>query len=254
MKKYIFASAVIISMLLVSVNASADGCARWYIKRRGNDTPIFPSEANEVSEHGGYFIDLTAAEKQEKVLYLTFDAGYENGNISKILDVLKEKEVCSAFFLLDNIILKNTDLVKRMTDEGHLVCNHTRNHKNLSSADENEIKENLASLERIYTECTGAQMSKYFRFPEGAYSIDAIKAVDKLGYKTVFWSFAYEDWDNCRQMSEERAIRKILDNTHPGAIILLHPTSSTNANIMTDLIDAWRQMGYSFGSLDDLCR
>lgn len=223
----------------------------WFIKRNKCDTPTFPPEAEEIEQYGAYYIDKKVDE-ENKVIYLTFDAGYENGNVERILDVLKKENVPAAFFLLDNIILKNTDLVNRMAEEGHLVCNHTKNHKNLSSASDEEIERNLIALEKIYEEKTGREMAKYFRFPEGSYSVNALKCINKMGYKTLFWSFAYEDWDNGRQMNKERAMKKVLDNTHNGAVMLFHPTSETNADIFGDLIREWKSMGYNFGTLDQL--
>ena len=257
MKKLIkqFVSLILVVFCIAgsTLGASAESSCSWYIKRNGNKRPTFPKEAEFVSEHGGYYIDERCSYSDErKVIYLTFDAGYENGNIESILDTLKAENVPAAFFLLDNIILKNTDLVRRMADEGHLVCNHTKNHKDLSCAGEEEIAKNLTALEKIYEEKTGYEMAKYFRFPEGKYSKSALMAVEKLGYKTVFWSFGYDDWDNVRQPNEKKAIKKILDNTHNGAIFLFHPTSETNAKIFPELIRAWRDMGYSFGTLDEL--
>ena len=243
-------ASVMMSVLSPWASAASGEC--WYVRRNGEGRPGFPADADEVSQYGGYYIDDSCESEGEKRLYLTFDAGYENGNVEKILNVLKEKNVPAAFFILDNIILKNTDLVKRMTDEGHLVCNHTKRHRDLSGATAEEIERDLLALEEIYTECTGLEMSKYFRFPEGRYSIDAVKAVRSLGYKTVFWSFGYEDWDNDRQPSADYAVKKILSNTHNGAVILLHPTSATNASILAGLIDSWREMGYEFGTLDQL--
>jgi peptidoglycan-N-acetylmuramic acid deacetylase len=202
-------------------------------------------------QYNALFID-NKVDDNNKVIYLTFDAGYENGNVEKILDTLKKENVPAAFFLLDNIILKNTDLVIRMAEEGHLVCNHTKNHKNLSRSEESEIIENLKALEDIYRECTGRELDKYFRFPEGKYSIDALRHVNNLGYTTVFWSFAYEDWDNNKQPNTDKAIKKILDNTHNGAVMLFHPTSDTNAKILPTLIKEWKRMGYSFGTLNQL--
>jgi peptidoglycan-N-acetylmuramic acid deacetylase len=139
-----------------------------------------------------------------------------------------------------------------MAEGGHYVCNHTKNHKNLSDASREAIMADLTKLEDIYREYTGLEMAKYFRFPEGKYSIDAVKSVSALGYKSIFWSFGYEDWDNSKQPSEGYAIQKILQNTHNGAVILLHPTSATNAAIMRTLIREWRAMGYYFGTLDEL--
>ena len=223
----------------------------WYLKRSNGAPPTFPPESDCFAEYNAFYIDKKVRD-DNKVIYITFDAGYENGNIEKILDVLRDENVPAAFFLLDNIILKNTDLVLRMADEGHLVCNHTKNHKNLSSASEDEIIRNLTALEKIYEEKTGREMSKYFRFPEGSYSMNALKTVCDMGYKTVFWSFAYDDWDNKRQPSPEKAIKKVLDNTHNGAVMLFHPTSDTNAEIFRTLICEWKAMGYSFGTLDSL--
>lgn len=239
-----------VTIFLLSVNSSSDNSLHWFIKRQKGTSPIFPPESEEIKKYGAYFIDEKTAD--EKIIYLTFDAGYENGNVEKILDILKKENVPAAFFLLDNIILKNTDLVLRMADEGHLVCNHTKNHKNLAFSTEEEIKRNLLALEKIYEEKTGREMSKYFRFPEGKYSIEAIKTINKLGYKTIFWSFAYDDWDNGRQMNTNKAIKKVMENTHNGAIMLFHPTSKTNAEIFGELICQWKALGYSFGTLDML--
>lgn len=225
----------------------------WYCARNGTRQPPITNEERMISKYGAKSIDRSVSDNSNRrVLYLTFDAGYENGNVEKILDILKEKDVDGAFFVLDNIILKNRDTVLRMADEGHLVCNHTKSHKNISSYSKEEIREDLSLLEKIYFEKTGRKMEKIFRYPEGKYSESSLKYLSDLGYKTFFWSFAYDDWDNNRQMSCERAFQKVISNTHNGAIILLHPTSETNVRILGRLIDKWREMGYSFGSLKDL--
>lgn len=246
---------ICISILFISFAfpAGAEQCYHWYLKRHKGTRPTFPKEADQIKKYDAYYIDDSVSDNDSnKVLYLTFDAGYENGNIAKILDVLKEENVPAAFFLLDNIILKNTDLVLRMFEEGHTVCNHTKNHKDLSLASSDEITRNLTALEMLCEEKTGYNMSKYFRYPEGNYSESSLKSVQNIGYKTIFWSFAYDDWDNRRQMDAKKAFNKIIDGTHNGAVILLHPTSKTNADIMRDLIVKWREMGYSFGTLDML--
>ena len=230
----------------------ADGSLNWYIKKRGNQVPIFPDSASAVLENGGVYIDVNASKYGEKKLYLTFDAGYENGNIEKILDVMKEAEVTGAFFILSNLIEKNPELVKRMAEEGHLVCNHTSNHKDMTKLTDSEILANLGRLESKYKEVTGLDMEKIFRFPEGRYSERTLKLLNNNGYKTVFWSMAYDDWDNSRQMNPDLAKSKLLSTTHEGAILLLHPTSSTNAEILGDLIYEWKSLGYSFGSLNDI--
>lgn len=246
-------SLILPCVLGCSISSSAEEGLHWYLKRCKGGTPSFPGEAEEIKQYSAYFIDEKANDENKRI-YITFDAGYENGNIEKILDTLKSESVPAAFFLLDNIILKNSDLVIRMADEGHLVCNHTKNHKDLSFATESEIVKNLKSLEMLYEEKTGREMAKYFRFPEGKYSIQALKCVQSLGYKTVFWSFAYDDWDNGRQPDTKKAIKKVLDNTHNGAVMLFHPTSCTNAEIFPTLIKEWKNMGYSFGTLDELTK
>lgn len=252
MKIYKSIVTSVMSMVLIfslAISSSAE-CKSWYIKRNGTKPPSPPPDIELIRENDGFYINDTL-EEGEKKIYLTFDAGYENGNLEKILDVLKAENVPAAFFILDNLIVKNTDLVIRMADEGHLVCNHTKRHKNLSNATDDEIIADLTALEELYKEKTGREMDKYFRFPEGKYSESALKCIKNMGYKTMFWSFGYEDWDNNRQPECEYAIKKILSNTHNGAIILLHPNSDTNAKILPKLISAWREMGYEFGSLHD---
>lgn len=253
----------IFSVLLVFLlffSMAQPGCAlecapkNFYIKKNGYQRPLLPDDEKIIEDYDAIYIDKNRRDGEaEKILYLTFDAGYENGNVEKILDTLKEENVQGAFFLLGHIIRKNTDLVKRMHDEGHLVCNHTLNHKDMTKCSKEEMKENLLHLEKIYTECTGQTMAKIFRFPEGKYDETRLAYAKELGYKTAFWSLAYADWDNENQMNPEKAKKILLDNTHNGAIILLHPTSSTNAEILPDLIKEWRQLGYEFGNLADIC-
>jgi peptidoglycan-N-acetylmuramic acid deacetylase len=167
---------------------------------------------------------------------------------------MKDESVTGAFFILSNLIDKNPELVLRMTEEGHLVCNHTSNHKDISMMSKDLMLENIRSLEEKYEESTGLKMEKIFRFPEGRYSENAILELEEAGYSTVFWSMAYDDWDNSRQPNREKAIAKLLSTTHEGAIVLLHPTSSTNAEILPYLIRSWKEQGYIFGSLKDLCK
>lgn len=249
--------AVSLSFLLLfslCLNAFAKGGATcWFIKHSGENQPRIPEEAEYIYDYDGYYLDKKLTpESETKKLYLTFDFGYENGNTEKIVNTLAEKQVPAAFFVLDHVILENTELIKRMASNGHLICNHTKNHIDLTKCSADEIRKNLSALEDIYTEKTGLEMAKYFRFPEGKYSEEAIKCVSSLGYKTIFWSFAYADWDNRHQPSAEFAMKKILSNTHNGAVILLHPNSATNAQILPKLIDKWRSMGYEFGTLDEL--
>ena len=225
-----------------------------YIIKNGSKTPEFPKEADLVSESNGYYIDKKAAENNEKIIYLTFDAGYENGNVEKIVNILDENGIKGAFFLLSHIIAKSPNTVKKMFDGGHTVCNHTKNHKNMATLTHDEMKANLETLENLCLEKTGYQMSKYFRFPEGKFSERTLRQACEFGYTTFFWSLAYADWDNSTASNDNSAIKKIIDNTHPGCILLLHPTSDINVRILPTLIDKWRSMGYTFGTLDELVR
>ena len=189
----------------------------------------------------------------QKVLYLTFDAGYENGSTEKILDILKEQQVSAAFFLVGNYIEKNADLVRRMEAEGHIVGNHTMHHKDMSKlTDEAAFAKELQDLEALYQETVGKPMPKYYRPPQGIYSQDNLRMAQKLGYRTVFWSLAYVDWNNDSQPTREQAFKKLLPRTHPGAVILLHSTSKTNAEILGELIEKWKAEGYRFGTLEEL--
>ena len=257
MSKFKKAVLIFLALLLcfsTSISAEGNEGIHWFLKRNGKRQPSLPTELRFAEELNAYYMDTSLSdESATKRIYLTFDAGYENGNVERILDVLKSEGVPAAFFVLDHVILKNTDLVKRMASEGHLVCNHTKNHKDLTKHDKSYMVENLTDLERIYEEKTGQKMAKYFRFPEGRFSAETLKTANELGYKTVFWSLAYADWDNGRQPDPKAAVKLLLENTHNGAVVLLHPTSKTNADIMGELISSWRAMGYSFGTLDELC-
>ncbi|MBR6602517.1 MAG: polysaccharide deacetylase family protein, partial [Clostridia bacterium] len=177
------------------------------------------------------------------------------GNVEKILDVMKEENVKGTFFVLGNLIEKNGDLVSRMADEGHTVANHTFSHKNMSKvASYEDFCAELQRLEIAYKTLTGKEMAKYYRPPEGIFDERTMKFAHDAGYKTIFWSFAYADWDNEKQMDHGRAKAKIMENIHNGAVILLHPTSETNAAIIGDVIRELKSMGYSFGSMDELTK
>ncbi len=242
------------ALLILPISASSPACHWYCIRTKANRQPPIPPEYAFIEEHGGYFLDRAHGDgKEDKVVYLTFDAGYENGNVAKTLNVLREHEVSAAFFVLSHFVRANTDLIERMDKEGHLVCNHTASHANLSNASNDKIEAEIKGLEEVYRAQTGKEMAKYFRPPEGSFSRDMMQCVNALGYKTVFWSFAYADWDNNKQPSADKALRTVMDNMHNGAVILLHPTSSTNVEILPRVITDLRAMGYRFGTLDELC-
>ena len=176
--------AVLFSAL--SVVSYADEGYNWYIVKQGNSVPRFPDTIDIITENGGIYMDIASCECGDKKLYLTFDAGYENGNISRILDTMRDEGVTGAFFILSNLIDKNPELVARMIDDGHLVCNHTSNHKDLTKLTNDEIIANLRRLEDKYRTATGKEMEKIFRFPEGRYSTRVLELLNDNGYKRIF--------------------------------------------------------------------
>ena len=211
--------------------------------------PIGNAGADQLRQYDAAYLGST----EEKVLYLTFDAGYENGATGKILDVLQRQQVKAAFFLVGNYIEKNADLVRRMAREGHIVGNHTMHHYDMSKlSDKASFSKELTDLEALYRQTTGQEMAKFYRPPQGLYSEENLKMAQSLGYKTVFWSLAYVDWNNDAQPTREQAFAKLLPRTHPGAVVLLHSTSQTNADILEDLICHWKQQGYRFGTVEEL--
>ncbi|MBR6741910.1 MAG: polysaccharide deacetylase family protein [Clostridia bacterium] len=250
-------SAILAIFLLISFPLqiyAAEGLS-WYTKRApDNKQPRLDGKLSVIKKYNAAWIDEAHGDSNdEKVLYLTFDFGYENGNTERILNTLKEKGVAASFFVLAHPISANTDLILRMFNEGHAVCNHTAHHKNMANCrDKAEFFAELTELEEICKITTGFDIDKYYRPPEGSFSEENLKYATEMGYKTVFWSFAYADWDNDNQMPRDKAIKKVLDNTHNGAVILLHPTSETNADILGELIDRWRADGYEFATVKEL--
>ena len=245
---------LVTAFCIVGISAKSESMNWYCVRRKDHKQPIADSNMQFIEQYNGFYIDHKHDDNNtEKIVYLTFDAGYENGNISRILDTLKEENVHGAFFILENLINKDLDLVKRMIQEGHTVANHTANHKDMTKfSNIEDFKEEIESLEKIYYEATGCNMPKYFRYPEGKFSQRSMQYLNDLGYKTIFWSFAYADWDNNNQMSPEEAKSKILSNIHNGAVLLLHPTSKTNADILKDVIVELKELGYKFGTLDEL--
>ena len=211
--------------------------------------PTGPAGTRQLQQYDAAYLGDTS----KKVIYLTFDSGYENGSTEKILDVLKKHNAPAAFFLVGNYIEKNADLVRRMVDEGHIVGNHTMHHFDMSKlVDKEAFTKELQDLETLFKETTGKDLPKYYRPPQGIYSQENLQMAKELGYKTVFWSLAYVDWKNDAQPGREEAFAKLLPRTHPGAVVLLHSTSQTNAEILGELITKWKDLGYRFGTLEEL--
>lgn len=248
LKSKILCSMLALFVLFTSA-ATAASSQSWYCKRQKNHVrPTIDPQMSFVTENGGVFL---GKDPDEKVIYLTFDAGYENGNVERILDVLKKHNAPGAFFVLDNLIKRNTELIIRMAEEGHLVCNHTAHHKDMTKLSDVEFEAELSELEQVYKEKTGHDMAKFYRPPEGKFNEQNLACAKRLGYTTVFWSLAYADWDNNKQPSPDYAKKLLCDNIHNGAVVLLHPTSKTNADILDELLTIWESEGYRFGSLND---
>ena len=211
--------------------------------------PTGNASVADLAKHNAYYIGDTS----KNIIYLTFDAGFENGNTEKILDSLKKHNVKATFFLVGNYIETSPELVERMVEEGHTIGNHTYSHPDMSKiSDEESFKKELQSLESLYKETTGQELLKIYRPPQGKYCVSNLEMADKLGYKTIFWSLAYVDWYENKQPTKEAAFNKLLKRIHPGAIVLLHSTSKTNGDILDELLTKWEDMGYSFGEIKDL--
>ena len=217
--------------------------------RQEGKAPSGPASAQILKKYDAVYLGDT----EKPILYLTFDAGYENGCTEKILDTLKVHNAPAAFFLVGNYMEKNADLVRRMVAEGHIVGNHTMHHYDMSKlTDKDDFIVELQDLEALYLSVTGEALPKYYRPPQGIYSEKNLEMAKELGYKTVFWSLAYVDWNNDAQPTREAAFSKLLPRVHNGAVVLLHSTSQTNAQILDELLTRWEEMGYTFGSIEEL--
>lgn len=188
----------------------------------------------------------------QKTLYLTFDEGYENGYTSKILDVLKQNKIKAVFFVTSPYIKENKDLIKRMLKEGHIVGSHSKTHPSMPTKTGNlkGFNNEFEDVEKLYKDLTGKNIVKFLRPPMGKYSEKSLAMTKNLGYKTIFWSFAYRDWDTEKQPSHDEAKKKIMDNLHDGSILLLHAVSQTSTEILSDFISDARKLGYNFELLN----
>lgn len=204
-----------------------------------NNCPTGAVEFNSMYSGSGTY-SLTGDNSR---IIITFDQGYENGYTSKILDTLKEKHVSAIFFLTGDYAKKEKALVRRMIDEGHVIGNHGMTHAKLPDLSPDKLKEEVMSLHQYVLDEYGYEM-QYFRYPCGEYSESTIEQLQKLGYKTLFWSFAYVDWKTDSQPSPETGFKKLTESAHGGEILLLHSVSSTNAQILGDVIDNLRAKGF----------
>ena len=247
---FIFSISVINSNNATETSASSISEKRigWGIKRsNNNEQPDLGSKNKELLEK---YDGIAMGNKEEKIVYLTFDEGYEAGYTPKLLDILKQNNVKAAFFITAHYLNTQSELVQRMIDEGHIVGNHTVNHKSMPDLDDEKIKSEIMELHKSVYEKFGYEM-KYIRPPMGEYSERTLEITKSLGYTTTMWSFAYDDWNEQKQGREEYGKTKVISNVHNGAIILLHANSVDNSNILDSCIKEIKNMGYEFKSLDE---
>lgn len=220
----------------------------WWFKRNSEHIPPTAQQEINIRQYDAYYIGDTS----EKIIYLTFDEGYEAGYTAQILDVLKENEVEAMFFVTGHYLKSQPELVKRMADEGHLVGNHSYDHLDHTAVSDDEMVEDIESCQRLITETIGYEMPKFFRPPAGTYSIRTLEKAQELGYKTIFWSFAYKDWDTSAQPTVDEAYNMVMENYHNGCIMLLHAVSEANTNALDSMIKSLKNEGYEFRSLMEL--
>ena len=214
-------------------------------------SPQANATPEELSASWAYYI----GNPKEKVLYLTFDCGFENGNTPAILKALKKHHAKATFFVVGNFLETSPDLIRQIRKDGHIVGNHTFHHPDMSKISTKEaFAKELSDVESLYQEITGEEMTRFYRPPQGIYSPENLQMAKELGYHTFFWSLAYVDWYEDNQPTKEEAFAKLLPRVHPGAVVLLHNTSDTNAEILDELLGKWEDMGYSFRSLEDLIK
>lgn len=231
----------------VSVQNQADN---WGLGFGAEGTqPTGNVTADELKKYNAWYV----GDKNKKIIYLTFDCGYENGNTEPILDALKKHNAKATFFVVGHFLESAPDIVKRMEEEGHAVGNHTYHHPDMSSiSDLASFQKEIDDVASLYQSITGKEMIKYYRPPQGKYSTENLKMAKELGYNTFFWSLAYVDWNVDNQPTKEEAFDKLLTRIHPGAIVLLHSTSKTNEEILDELLTKWEEMGYTFAPLSEL--
>lgn len=230
---------------------AAAGITDWGLSFQSEGAPPV---ANASQEYLRNLDALYVGDANQKEIYITFDAGFENGNTERILDALKKHGVKATFFLVGNYFETQPELVKRMAEEGHTIGNHTYSHPDMSKiGDIQSFQTELQKNESLYRDILGSEMPKLYRPPQGKFCEENLKMAQQLGYSTVFWSLAYVDWYTDDQPTPEQAFSKLLPRIHPGAVVLLHSTSSTNAEILDELLTKWEETGYSFGDLEAYC-
>lgn len=219
----------------------------YYLPNEEGEQPQPMEKAEYIKNYDVLYVGAP----EEKVIYLTFDDCPDNDNIPIILDTLKKHSATGAFFMTETYIRRHPDVINRIVSEGSLVCNHTANHVLVTNLSFEKFQAELKGVEDAYFEVTGKQLPKYFRPPQGQFNEVTLSYTEQLGYTTVFWSFRYTDWDVNNQISEQAAYNTIMNETHPGMIVLLHCQSKTNLKILDKIMTDWEAQGYIFETLDN---
>ena len=248
MKKFICSIMIMFTMFFTTSYMSLNAYGFGFTRNENHETPEIGKYKAILENTNSYYVGDT----NQKEIYLTFDAGYDNGELPKILDILNEKNILASFFLTGDFIKRFPELTIRMAHEGHAICNHTYNHANITKLSIDELKVEITKLEEAYFNLTGMHMVKYFRPPSGEFDRTSLLNVKSLGYKTIFWSSAYCDWNVNGQKSVEYTKEMYLNNLHNGAILLMHSVSSSNREALPSIIDEVRSLGYTFKTVTSL--
>lgn len=235
------------TIFFTSTNTTINASGWGFQKNNNHEVPRIGKYEEMLEGTNSFYVG-----PNEKSVYLTFDAGYDNGNLDKILDTLKDKNVFATFFITGDFIERFPSLVLRIVNDGHLVCNHSYSHKNITTLSSSLLKEDLNKLEQKFYNLTNLEMVKYFRPPEGEFNKESLLKLKDMGYKTIFWSIAYKDWDVNNQNGIDYCVKTIMNNLHNGAIILMHSVSSSNQKALPTVIDKITNEGYTFKTVDSL--
>lgn len=251
MKHFVTISIIILGFGVFFYNyAFANEELHYGFKKTSNEQPLeLDTKTKELlEEYDAAYIGNT----KEKVLYLTFDNGYENGFTTSILDTLKKENIKATFFLTGHYVKSAGDLVKRMVDEGHIIGNHSDTHPNMARLSEEQILKEWQSFDKLLKDLTGIKRTHYARPPEGTYNEKLLAAGKKYGYRHIFWSVAFKDWEKDVRRGSGYPFQELKNQMHPGAIILMHTVAQDNAEALPLFIEYAKEKGYKFGNLDDL--
>lgn len=245
LKKYLL--FILLLFVLLNINPVLNASSGWGFRKNSNNERPDIGSYEEIIDGLAYYLG-----EDEKTVYLTFDVGYDNGNLEKILDTLKEKNIKACFFVTGDFVNRFSELLIRIKQEGHLIGSHTYNHRDITKLSYDELKNELDLLDKKVFELCGEGIDPYFRPPEGKFDRRSLEIVKELGYNTIFWSIAYVDWYQDKSFGKEYVLKNVINNLHNGAICLMHTVSSDNANYLENVIDEIYNKSYSIKNIDSI--